>query len=110
MTESNKDNLLWILGCMNHSAPDIKFLEPTIQSISLLYATKSEPILDQEDVVKIALSGFIAMRARMVDESRFNEIHPFLYYQASQILMKKDYDMGTDSEEVFNNFIEKIKS
>jgi hypothetical protein len=108
--EKNKKDIVWLLHCMNNSAPDMKFLEPTIQSLSLIYATKNEPIFTHEDLIKMSLSGFIAMRARMVDESRFSDVHPFLYYQAAQLLMEKDYSIGVDNEEEFNKFIEKIKS
>lgn len=107
--EKYKDDILWIIKCMNNNAPDVKFLEPTIQSLSLLYATKNIPSLEHKDIIKMALSGFIAMRARMVDGVRFSEIHPFLYYQASQYLMKKDYNIGEDNEQEFQEFIEKIK-
>ena len=109
-TQKNKEDLVWLLKCMCNEAPDIKFIEPTMQSLSLLYATKNNSELEHEDLVKLSLSGFIAMRARMVDENKFTEIHPFLYYQAAQYLMHTSYEMGEDTEQEFLNFIEKIKS
>lgn len=106
--EEYRKDILWIIKCVNDTAPDIKFLEPTIQSLSLVYATKNETTLDQECLIKIALSGFIAMRCRIVDASRFSNIHPFLYYQVSQRLMEKDYKIGVDNEENFTKFIERL--
>ena len=96
----------WVLEC-NKTPPDIKFLEPTIQSISLLYALKNNDALDDQDLVKLALSGYVTMRCRLVDEERFKNIDPHLYLQIAQLLAGKYYE---GFEDVFENFIEKIKS
>lgn len=87
--------------------PDIKFLEPNIQSMAIFNAANGIN-LTNEDLMVIALSGFVASRARVVDDQRFLDIDPHTYLQFSFLLCNGFIFKREINDEDFKLFIARI--
>lgn len=101
------DDMKWLLQ-MFPKSPDVKFLETGIQSFALFMTANPKISWDEHDLIKLTLAGFVATRARMVDEEKFNTIDPFVYYQVAQYLVERDYKGQPDTPENFKAFIDKV--
>ena len=104
-----KEDFKWLLSSAP-TAPNLVHLEGTIQAFALLLGQNNKiSECKYEDLIKVALGGFIANRARLLDEERFLDIPPTTYYQAAQYLMERDYGLSENTEEGFKEFLDRIK-
>jgi hypothetical protein len=101
------DDVKWLIKIFPKS-PDVKYLESGIQSFAIFMGMNPTIDWDEHDLIKLTLAGYIASRARMMDEQRFSSISPHIYYQVSQYLVERDYKGQTDTPENFDSFIKKI--
>jgi len=107
--KKTQEDFKWLLSSAP-TAPNIAHLEGTVQSFALLLGQNNKiSEWNYEDLIKVALGGFIANRARLLDEERFLEIPPTTYYQVAQHLMERDYNLSEDTEENFKEFLDRIK-
>lgn len=103
------EDFKWLVSS-TPTAPSIAHLESSIQAFALLSAVNYNNVAwKHADFIKMALGGFIANRARLLDEDRFVDIPPTTYYQVAQYLMERDYKMPEDTEENFKEFFDRIK-
>jgi hypothetical protein len=79
-----KENLEWLRSLVP-TLPDLSFLEPTIQTLALINQANQ---LSTDTMVVMAVAGFIATKARTVNEKRFQEVQPGDYIQHAYILLK----------------------
>lgn len=101
------DDVKWLVKLFP-TAPDVKFLESSIQSFAIFMGINPSIQWDEHDLIKLTLAGYIAARARMIDEDRFTNIYPHVYYQVAQYLVEKDYKGVPDTPENFERFMKKI--
>jgi hypothetical protein len=108
-TTDNKtfEDVKWLIKSFP-KAPDVKFLESGIQSFAIFHGLNPMIDWDEHDLIKLTLAGFIAARARMMDEERFNTIEPHVYYQVAQFLVERDYKGQDDTPENFEKFMRKV--
>jgi hypothetical protein len=107
--EKTKEDFKWLLSLLP-KAPDLKLLETATQAVALISAVNvGRDTPTQEDSIKVALSAFLAARARVVDEERFVTIHPTTYFQVAQFLLVQNYDFEEDTEEKFGAFIQRLR-
>lgn len=105
--EKTVEDVKWLIKSFP-KAPDVKFLESGIQSFAIFQGMNPSINWDEHDLIKLTLAGFIAMRARMIDETRFNTIDPHIYYQVAQYLVERDYSGHADTPENFEIFMKKV--
>jgi hypothetical protein len=101
------EDVKWLIKSFPR-APDVKFLEAGIQSFAIFQGINSSINWDEHDLIKLTLAGYIAARARMLDENRFTEIDPHVYYQVAQYLVERDYKGLPDTPENFEKFMGKV--
>jgi hypothetical protein len=77
-------NLKW-LETLVPTLPDLAFIEPTVQSLALINHSNK---FSNDLMIMIGVAGFIATKARVVDESRFQDITPTEYLHHAYILLK----------------------
>jgi len=87
--------------------PDLKYLEPIIQSLAIFNAA-NRINLTNDDLMVVALSGFVATRARVVDDKRFLDIDPHTYLQFSFLLCNGFIFKREINDEDFKSFIARI--
>lgn len=87
--------------------PEIKYLEPNIQSLAVFNAANGIN-LTNEDLIVIAVAGFVATRARVVDDKRFLELDPHTYLQFSFLLCNGFIFKKEINDEDFKDFIARI--
>lgn len=95
------------LGTFVKYPPDIKILEPSIQSLSILFSYIEKNISEQ-DLLIIATAGYVAMKARLQDENKFLEISPKTYFEYAHYLCDVVYNETEATEENFHKFLENI--
>jgi hypothetical protein len=105
--EQTFEDVKWLIKSFP-TAPDVKFLESGIQAFAIFQGVNLGINWDEHDLIKLTLAGFIASRARMLDEERFSNISPHVYYQVAQYLVERDYKGQPDTPENFEMFIRKI--
>lgn len=105
--EKTFEDVKWLIKSFP-KAPDVKFLETGIQSFAIFQGLNSKIDWDEHDLIKLTLAGYIATRARMLDESRFTSIDPHVYYQVAQYLVERDYKGQADTPENFEKFMKKV--
>ncbi len=79
-----EETLKW-LGELVPYMPDLTFIEPTIQAMALINQSNK---FSDDILTLIGVSGLIATKARIVDEKRFLEIPPSVYFQHAYVLLK----------------------
>jgi hypothetical protein len=103
------EDFKWLVSLLPVS-PDMKLLEPTTQAIALFSAANYDKAqIYKEDALRIALSGFIAAKARVADEDRFLSIEATTYFQVAQYLLHRDHGVVPDTEESFASFLKRIR-
>lgn len=107
LEEKAFEDVKWLIKSFP-KAPDVKFLEAGIQSFAILQGMNPGLNWDEHDLIKLTLAGYIATRARMIDEERFNTIDPHVYYQVAQYLVERDYKGQADTPENFEKFMKKV--
>lgn len=105
--EKTFDDVKWLIKSFPKS-PEVKFLEAGIQAFAIFQGINSNIQWDEHDLIKLTLAGYIAARARMIDEARFATIDPHVYYQVAQYLVERDYKGLSDTQENFELFINKV--
>lgn len=111
MTDKKKteEDFKWLLALLP-KAPDLKLLETATQAVALISAVNVDKVTPTpHDSVKVALSAFLATRARIVDEARFVDIHPTTYFQVAQYLLSQDYEFEETSIEEFQAFLQRLR-
>jgi hypothetical protein len=102
------EDMKWLIQLFP-KAPDVRMLESSIQSFALFMAINARTIKwDDHDLIKLTLAGYIATRARMVDENKFTSIDPLMYYQVAQYMVDRDYKGIPDTPENFKSFLDKV--
>jgi hypothetical protein len=76
------ENLKW-LASIAPSMPELSFIEPVAQAMALINTKYTN-----DEIIIIGTSGFIATKARVVDEERFQKITPSEYFHHAYILFK----------------------
>ena len=82
--KSTEENLKW-LGAIVPTLPDLAFIEPTVQAMALINKNSK---FSTDELIMIGVAGFIATKARIVDEERFLSISPGEYIHHSYVLLK----------------------
>ncbi len=101
------EDVKWLIKTFP-KAPDVQFLESGIQSFAIFMSMNPSLNWDEHDLIKLTLAGYIATRARMIDEAKFTTIDPHVYYQVAQYLVERDYKGQPDTPENFEKFMRKI--
>lgn len=101
------EDVKWLIKSFP-KAPDVKFLESSVQAFAIFQSMNPGISWDEHDLIKLTLAGYIATRARMLDEEKFLSIDPHVYYQVAQYLVERDYKGLPDTPDNFKNFINKI--
>ena len=87
--------------------PEVTFLEPIVQSLAIFNAANNIS-LQNEDLLAVAMSGFVATRARVVDEERFMQVDPHTYLQFAYMLTQAFMlNKETDNED-YKEFMRRI--
>jgi len=102
LKKSTEDNLKW-LGSLVPTLPDLSFIEPTVQALALINQNNK---FSNDEMIIIGISGIVATKARIVDESRFQEITPAEYFQHAYVLLK----VYRKEEPTEAEFLEAIKN
>jgi hypothetical protein len=101
------DDMKWLLEIVK-KAPDIKFLEPSMQSLGLLFAY-TENSFETEDLLILSLAGHIATLARISDNEKFSEIRPEVYFELAQYFVDTQYKDTEATENNFSDFLSRLK-
>ena len=88
--------------------PEVTFLEPIIQSLAIFNAANNIN-LKNEDLVVLAVAGFVATRARVLDEKRFMEIFPNTYLQFAFLLSNGFIFKKEITDDDFKEFLDRIR-
>lgn len=105
--EKQLEEYKWLLSIFP-TVPDLKTLEPTIQAVSMFQTVCQKFDLTDGDCIKLALSGFLAAKARSLQPDTFDEINPTIYFQVAQRLMERDYGIDKDTEDEFRQFMDRV--
>lgn len=98
----------WVSEITPKPAPDISLLEPTIQSLGLYFSFIGKE-LTNEQLIILALAGYIATRARIIDEEKFVQIPPEKYFEQATYSAITHYKKDFPKEIDFFNFLESLK-
>jgi hypothetical protein len=84
LRSSTEENLKW-LGALVATLPDLAFIEPTVQAMAIINKNSK---FSNDELIMIGVAGFIATKARIVDEERFQTITPGEYIHHAYVLLK----------------------
>lgn len=105
-----KEYILWICSLFKSGFPSINFFDESVNSFIIFLSFYENNNLTRNDLLKIAMAGYISNRVKIVDHNKFFKIPFFLYLQVAQMFMKIYYNIGEDTEEEFHNTIKNIVS
>lgn len=105
-----KEYILWICSLFKNGFPSLNFFDETVNSFIIFLSFYENNTLTKDDLLKIAIAGYISNRVRITDQEKFFKIPFFLYLQVAQMFMKVYYNLGNDTEEEFYHTIKNITS
>lgn len=105
-----KNYILWICSLFKNDFPNIHFFDETVNSFIIFLSFYEENKLTKNDLLKIAIAGYISNKVRIIDEEKFFKIPFFIYIQVAQMFMKIYYNIGNDTEKEFSETIKNIVS
>lgn len=87
--------------------PEVTFLEPIVQSLAIFNAANGINI-SNDDVMIVAVAGFVATRARVIDEDRFMNVFPTTYLQFAFLICNGFIFKRELTDDDFKEFLARI--
>lgn len=94
LKEKLKEDIKWLM-ILCPALPPVAELEPGAQTLGVFQSLKrgsEASALTQIEVIKLALAGWIATKARKTDEKRFQEVLPESFIHISNFLVDRNDD------------------
>ncbi len=90
--EQLKDDIGWLM-VLCPEMPPLEQIEPGAQALGIAQSMRKEgaTLFDQKEILKLAIAGWLGMKARQVDEPRFQKTLPFAFIHiANHLVDPKD--------------------
>lgn len=107
-----KEDLGWLMVLCPTLPPksETEHIEPAAQALSILQSLNMFKILNREpltsqEMLKLAVAGWIAMKARKVDEQRFHQVLPQSFIHLANFLVD-----ANDNGDNYQKLIQKISA
>jgi hypothetical protein len=101
--EQLKNDITWLMSLFQQ-APAQADIEVAAQAIGIWKSINPNlSSLERKDIVKIAITGWLASLARKQDKERLDQLNPFAFYHVAHFIADND-----DTGEEYKKFIGKV--